>query len=140
MREVSKEDQKGLLQMKNSLTFTSTQAEKDEALRNCLSKEDRIKHQRLFAQAELAKEGKIILLDSSFYINDDHELCQRCVDVASIEIEGIDGRDYPDFSDAFVSAANWDNGEPLSDDELNELQDQHSDLVYQIISDHAIGA
>ena len=126
--------------MKNSLTFTSTQAEKDEALRNCFSKEDRIKHQRQLAQAELAKEGKIILLDSSFYINDDHELCQRCVDVASIEIEGIDGRDYPDFSDAFVSAANWGNGEPLSDDELNELQDQHSDLVYQIISDHAIGA
>ena len=126
--------------MKGSLTFTSTKAERDEALRNCLAKEDRIKHQRQLAQAELSKEGKIILLDSSFYINDDHEFCQRCVDVASIEIDGIDGRDYPDFSDAFVSEASWDNGEPLSEDELNELQDQHSDLIYRIISDRAIGA
>jgi hypothetical protein len=126
--------------MKNSLTLTFIQAEKDEALRNCLAKEERIKHQRQLAQAELAREGKIILLDSSFYINDDHELCQRCVDVASIEIEGIDGRDYPDFSDAFVFKANWDNAEPLSEDELNELQDQHSDLIYRITSDRAIGA
>ena len=73
-------------------------------------------------------------------VSDEVRIKGRCVDVGSIEIEGIDGRDYPDFSDAFVSAANWDNGEPLSEDELNELQDQHSDLVYQIISDHAIGA
>lgn len=126
--------------MSKSLTFTFTQAEKDEALKNYLAKEERIKHQRQLAQAELAKEGKIILLDSSFYISDDHELCQRCVDVASIEIEGIDGRDYPDFSDAFVSKANWDNGEPLSEDELNELQNQHSGLIYKITSDRAIGA
>jgi len=126
--------------MKNSSTFTFTQAEKDEALKNCLAKEERAKHQRQLAQVELAKEGKIVLLDSSFYINNDHELCQRCVDVASIEIDGIDGRDYPDFSDAFVSKANWDNGEPLSENELNELQDQHSDLIYRITSDRAIGA
>lgn len=61
----------------------------------------------------------------------------RCVDVASIEIEGIDGRDYPDFSDAFVCAANWDDGTPLTEDELNELESQHPDLVYERISDVA---
>jgi hypothetical protein len=126
--------------MKDSLTFAPTQAERDEALKNFLAREERKKANRKSAQAELAKEGKVILLDASFYISDDHELCQRCVDVGSIEIEGIDGRDYPDFSDAFVSKANWDNGEPLSEDELNELQNQHSDLIYQIISDRAIGA
>jgi len=123
--------------MKNSSTFTSTQAERDDALKNCLAKEDRIKHQRQLAQAELAKEGKIILLDSSFYISECRHLCQRCVDAASIEIDGIDGRDYPDFSDAFVSAAKWDDGTPLTEDELNELESQHSDLVYEIISDVA---
>ena len=85
----------------------------------------------------LAKEGKIILLDSSFYISECHHLCQRCVDVASIEIDGIDGRDYPDFSDAFVSAAKWDDGTPLTEDELNELEGQHPDLVYERISDTA---
>ena len=126
--------------MRDSIAFTSTQAEKDEALKTYLAEQETRIHQRQLAQTELAKEGKIILLDSSFYINNDHELCQRCVDMGSIEIEGIDGRDYPDFSDAFVSMAEWDNGEPLSEDELNELQDQHSDLIYRIISDRAIGA
>ncbi|NBV78193.1 hypothetical protein EBR66_08595 [bacterium] len=126
--------------MSKSLTFTFTQAEKDEALRHFLAQDERKKANRKSVQDEMAKEGKFILLDSSFYISDDHELCQRCVDVASIEIDGIDGRDYPDFSDAFVSKANWDDGTPLSDDELNELQNQHPDLIYRRISDAAFGA
>jgi len=126
--------------MSKSLTFTFTQAERDEALTHFLAREERKKANRKLVQAELAEEGKIILLDSSFYISDDHQLCQRCVDVESIEIDGIDGRDYPDFSDAFVSKANWDNGEPLSEDELNQLQDQHPDLIYRKTSDTAFGA
>ncbi|NBX97984.1 hypothetical protein EBQ81_03930 [bacterium] len=73
-------------------------------------------------------------------VTDEVRINGRCVDVGSIEIEGIDGRDYPDFSDAFVSKASWDNGEPLSEDKLNELQNQHSDLIYRITSDRAIGA
>jgi len=125
--------------MRESFTFTPTQAERDEALTHFLDREERKKANRKSVQARLAKEGKIILLDSSFYISDDRHLCQRCVNVASIEIDGIDGRDYPDFSDAFVSKANWDSGEPLSEDELNELQDQHSDLIYRITSDLALG-
>jgi len=125
--------------MSDSLTFTFTQAERDEALTHFLAREERKKANRKSAQAELAKEGKVILLDASFYISDDHQLCQRCVDVGSIEIEGIDGRDYPDFSDAFVSKANWDDGTPLSEDELNQLQDQHPDLIYRKTSDTAFG-
>jgi len=70
-------------------------------------------------------------------VSDEVRINGRCVDVGSIEIDGIDGRDYPDFSDAFVSAARWDDGTPLTEDELNELESQHSDLVYEIISDVA---
>jgi hypothetical protein len=126
--------------MSKSLTFTFTQSERDDALTHFLAREEKKKANRKSVQAELAKEGKIILLDSSSYISDDHQLCQRCVDVESIEIDGIDGRDYPDFSDAFVSKANWDDGTPLSEDELNQLQDQHPDLIYRKISDTAFGA
>jgi hypothetical protein len=47
----------------------------------------------------------------------------RAVDMTSIELGGVDSRDHPDFSDAYVQAANYRNGTPLSDDELNELTD-----------------
>lgn len=126
--------------MKDSYNFTSTEAELTEAWQHHLEFMKEEQKHRTEVQKILAKEGKIILLDSSFYISECHHLCQRCVDVASIEIEGIDGRDYPDFSDAFVSKANWDDGTPLSEDELNELQDQHPDLIYRRISDTAFGA
>lgn len=123
-----------------SSKFESTEAEMSEAWQHHLQYMKEEQEHRQEVQKILAKEGKIILLDSSFYISECHHLCQRCVDIASIEIDGIDGRDYPDFSDAFVSAASWDDGTPLNEDELNELQDQHSDLIYSIISDRAIGA
>ena len=45
----------------------------------------------------------------------------------SIEIDGIDRGDHPDYVDAFVSYAEWKNGQDLTDEELdwltNELQD-----------------
>lgn len=52
--------------------------------------------------------------------------------VVDIEIEDIDPRDYPDFCDAYVSHAVWeDTGVELTDEELNELNDQCSDQVYE---------
>ena len=44
------------------------------------------------------------------------------VDMNTIEIDDIDMHDYPDFSDAFVSKAQFVDGTPLTDDELEELQ------------------
>lgn len=47
----------------------------------------------------------------------------------SIEIEGIDTSDYPDFCDAYISYAEFENGIPLDDDQLDVLNED-SDLVY----------
>jgi hypothetical protein len=47
----------------------------------------------------------------------------RAVDMRSIELGGVDSRNYPDFSDAYIQAADYRDGTPLSDDELNELTD-----------------
>jgi len=44
------------------------------------------------------------------------------VDMNTIEIDDVDMHDYPDFSDAFVSRAQFVDGTPLTDDELEELQ------------------
>lgn len=57
------------------------------------------------------------------------------VDEKSIEIEGVDRRDYPDFSDAYISAANYMDGTPLSDKEIEELDAQNNELVHEKIQD-----
>ncbi len=54
------------------------------------------------------------------------------VDV-DVEVDGVDSTDYPDFCDAFFSyAAFEDNGEALTDEELDELRDLHSDVLCQM--------
>lgn len=39
----------------------------------------------------------------------------------SIEIQGIDKRDYPDFCDAHVIYAEYKNGQVLTDEEMEEI-------------------
>jgi len=62
------------------------------------------------------------------------------VDIDTVEIEGIDTRDYPDFVDAFFSYAEDHRGKKLSDDELDILTDEHSDLINELIFDQQLYA
>ena len=51
--------------------------------------------------------------------------------ITDIEVEDIDTRDAPDFCDAYIANACWeDTGEELSVAELEELNDD-GDLVYK---------
>jgi hypothetical protein len=51
--------------------------------------------------------------------------------ITDIEVEDIDTRDAPDFCDAYIATAHWeDTGESLSNDELEALN-QDGDLVYE---------
>ena len=45
-------------------------------------------------------------------------------------VENIDGRDYPDFCDAFIAACDID-GRPATEEEL-DLLNEDSDLVNQL--------
>ena len=54
------------------------------------------------------------------------------VNFKSIELDGIDTNDYPDFCDAFISYAEYENGELLDDDALDVLNDDSS-LVYDLV-------
>jgi hypothetical protein len=71
----------------------------------------------------LAESGRII------------EVNGRKVDVRSIEIDGVDTRDAPDFSDAYISYAQFDDGSELSDSDLDRLNDDHGDLVHELAYD-----
>jgi len=57
------------------------------------------------------------------------------IDFKSFEMEDVCSRDYPDFADAFISYAEYHNGKPLTDDEIEQLNDEHSDIVYEAALD-----
>ncbi len=53
--------------------------------------------------------------------------------IEDIEVEGIDFSDYPDFCDAFIASATWeDTGEALNEAELEELNED-GDFVYNAV-------
>ena len=54
------------------------------------------------------------------------------VDMGSLEVGGVDSSDYPDFSDAFISAGKFTDGSKMSDDELDSFQNHHSDVAHEL--------
>lgn len=53
----------------------------------------------------------------------------------SIELDNVDSRDYPDFSDAYISYAEYTDGTPLSDAELEKLSDENGDVINMLAHD-----
>jgi len=51
--------------------------------------------------------------------------------VVDIEVDGVDSRDFPDFSDAYFSYACYEDGTPLTEQELDKLADQNGDILYE---------
>ena len=51
--------------------------------------------------------------------------------INNIEMDGIDTNDYPDFSDAFISSADYD-GVKMTDTQLDELNED-LDFVHQSV-------
>ena len=49
---------------------------------------------------------------------------------AYVEMEDVDMGDWPDFCDAWISYAEWEDGTSLSQDELDELNRDDS-YVYE---------
>lgn len=56
--------------------------------------------------------------------------------ITDIEVEGVDTKDYPDFCDAFISSAVWDDtGVELTDKEIERLNSDYHDFVYEQVWD-----
>jgi hypothetical protein len=49
----------------------------------------------------------------------------------NIEVEDVYTWDYPDFADAYISYAEHDDGTSYTDEELNKLNEENGDLVYE---------
>ena len=53
--------------------------------------------------------------------------------ITDVEVDDIDTKDAPDFCDAFIASARWEDTEALlSDPELEELNEDR-DLVYDAV-------
>jgi len=52
--------------------------------------------------------------------------------VVDMEVDGVESKDYPDFSDAYFSYACYEDGTPLTEDELNKLTDLASDVLWEL--------
>ena len=58
--------------------------------------------------------------------------------VENIEISGVDKRDYPDFCDAYISSATWqDNGRELTERELERLTENSPELIIEMATEKA---
>jgi hypothetical protein len=55
--------------------------------------------------------------------------------VQYMQFEGIDMRDYPDFCDAYLVYAELEDGRPLTDEELDYINDKHYDFVNENVYD-----
>ena len=53
-------------------------------------------------------------------------------EVEDIEVDNVDGSDYPDFADAYISAATV-NGEEVTEEQLDTLNDD-SDFLYDCVN------
>ena len=51
----------------------------------------------------------------------------------SIKVEGVSMIDYPKFSDAFVTEANYKDGTPLEESEIQELNEFEKDFINEVI-------
>lgn len=59
----------------------------------------------------------------------------KVVDLDSLEVDGIDHDDHPDYSDAYFSYGQFVDGSEMSDDELETLTDQERWLVHEMVFD-----
>jgi hypothetical protein len=59
------------------------------------------------------------------------------VNYNSIEIDGVNSNDYPDYADVYISYAEWKDGTPLTNDELDKLNElnEFNDYAHELAHD-----
>jgi hypothetical protein len=67
------------------------------------------------------------------------ELDMDDVDIYGLEVENIDTGDYPHFVDSYVSGGYKKDGTPLTDEELDYINEWHREIVEMLTYDHLRG-
>lgn len=92
---------------------------------------DNFNLRQFLSENRLTKNAKLIKENSNWGIT----LNGKQVDVQSIEIDGIDPADRPDFVDAYIAYAEFEDGTPLTDEEMMRVQDENYGLINDLIYD-----
>lgn len=50
----------------------------------------------------------------------------------SIHLASVHRWDHPDYSDAYIEYAEWEDGTPLTDEELESANDREGELINEI--------
>lgn len=58
------------------------------------------------------------------------------IDLRSIEFDGIDPRDRPDYADAFISYAEDVKGKELPSEVIDAFMDEYPDVVSDLLQDY----
>jgi len=61
------------------------------------------------------------------------------IDYSTIEIYDIDFRDYPDFCDAHIGYALYIDGDEVSDEDLEILNEEMRDYINEVACERAHG-
>jgi len=56
----------------------------------------------------------------------------RQPDYSSVSMGGVDTKDYPNLCDSFIEEMDWDDGTPMTEEELNKFQEDNPDIVYEL--------
>lgn len=61
------------------------------------------------------------------------------VDFSTVQIDGVDSSDYPDFCDAYLCNAYFKDGTELSVDELEKLEKCYPEIAQEMALDYCAG-
>jgi hypothetical protein len=66
------------------------------------------------------------------------DLNGRKIRCSSLEVDGVDSSDYPDFCDAYFVYGEYEDGTELTDDDLCELTEIYGDVVNEMAYEYYI--
>lgn len=62
----------------------------------------------------------------------------KTLDMKTVEIEGIEMKDYPDFVDAYISKAFDEKGNELTSEKLDQYMEENPEFVCEFIHDNQL--
>ena len=90
--------------------------------------------QALKEQDDWYSEIHETLADKKFAEREDTKASRaKEVDHETLEVDGIDASDYPDFADAYFSYGKYTDGTEMTDDELYQLADEDPGLLNDMV-------
>ena len=94
-----------------------------------------LRRHKFKSQKDIDKLAKYVMGESVVNEANYIKFKGKKVDISSLEMEDVDMKDYPDFSDAYFSYGEYSNGKEMTDEELSDFTDDNLDLANELAHD-----